>query len=185
MTLVFNYILFVLVPMILNQLYVDAYTYGMQCVECDDDRKERFCRESTDDNGQTSFTAFTFTLDHNTIKWKKGDIVKYTRKLTDIGNCYNPNTGIFTVKTNGVYAVSAAMIGGPKQSTHYSLRKNGEQMVWLFTGPTYDMSAQTINLILKKGDRLWIQLEWLPVHIFHIKHPYHQFSAILIKAGTF
>ncbi|VDI22110.1 Hypothetical predicted protein [Mytilus galloprovincialis] len=184
MTLVFTYTLFVLVPLILNQVYVDA-SYGLQCIQCDNDHRERFCRESTDDNGHGPFTAFTVTLNQNSIKWRRGEIVKYTRVLTNIGNTYNTHTGIFTVATDGVYAVSAAMIGGKGQSTHYTLRKNGQEMVWLFTGPQFDMAAQTINLALRKGDRLWIQLDWLPVHIFHIVHPYHQLSAILIKPGKF
>ncbi|VDI22112.1 Hypothetical predicted protein [Mytilus galloprovincialis] len=185
MPLVFTNILFVLVPMILNQVYVDA-SYGLQCIQCDNDHRERFCRESIDDNGHGSFTAFTVTLNSNSIKWRRGDIVKYTRVLTNIGNTYNTHTGIFTVVTDGVYAVSAAMIGGPHhQATHYSIRKNGHEMVWLFTGPKFDMAAQTINLALRKGDRLWIVLEWLPVFITHIVHPYHQFSAVLIKPGKF
>ena len=45
MPLVFTNILFVLVPMILNQVYVDA-SYGLQCIQCDNDHRERFCRES-------------------------------------------------------------------------------------------------------------------------------------------
>ncbi|VDI84061.1 Hypothetical predicted protein [Mytilus galloprovincialis] len=184
MTLIFTYIFFVSMPMILNQVYVDA-TNGLECIQCDDFRRERFCRESTNDNGHSQFTAFTVTLNRNSIIWKKGDILKFTRVLTNIGNTYNIYTGIFTVATDGVYAVSAAMIGGKGQSTHVSLRENGQVMVWLFTGPQFDMAAQTINLALRKGDRLWLRMEAHRVHIFHIVHPYHQLSAVLIKPGKF
>ncbi|XP_063443265.1 uncharacterized protein LOC134723637 [Mytilus trossulus] len=186
MPLVYTYIVFVLVPLILNQVYVNA-NYGLQCIQCDNDHRERFCRESigTDDNGHGSFTAFTVTLNRNSVKWLHGEIVKYTRVLTNIGNTYNTHTGIFTVKTDGVYAVSAAMIGGPGQITHYSIRKNNHVMVWLFTGAKFDIAAQTINLALRKGDRLWIVLEGCAVLITHVVHPYHQFSAVLVKPGKF
>ncbi|CAG2238132.1 C1QL [Mytilus edulis] len=170
--------------MILNQVYVDA-TYGLQCIQCDNDHRERFCRESSDNIGHAPFTAFTVTLNHKSIRWRHGEIVKYTRVLTNIGNTYNTHTGIFTVKTDGVYAVSAAAIGGPGQCTHYSIMKNGQVMVWLFTGPAFDMAAQTINLALRKGDRLWIKIAGHYVLITHVVHPYHHFSAVLIKPGKF
>ncbi|XP_071176391.1 EMILIN-2-like [Mytilus edulis] len=61
----------------------------------------------------SSYTAFTAILSTNGATMSSGGVVKYSRVLANIGNCYDYNTGVFTVKTPGVYSVSASMMTPP------------------------------------------------------------------------
>ncbi|CAC5388710.1 C1QL [Mytilus coruscus] len=181
------------------------YVAQSECKNCSHDNKTDFSSSSyllsvtnsyknsfpqirrysrTGDNGLSSFTAFTATLSGKHVKWLKGDIIKYSRILTNIGNRYDPSTGIFTVETPGVYSVSTSMIGGIRQCTLATLRKNGNILVWLFTGPKWDMASQTIYIAMVKGDKIWVQIQSNILKL-NVKHIYHHLNAVLIKPGKF
>ncbi|CAG2212644.1 unnamed protein product [Mytilus edulis] len=131
----------------------------------------------------SAYTAFTATLSTNGATLSKGGIVKYSRVLGNIGNCYDSATGVFTVKTSGVYSVSASMMTPPNKSSHLMLMKNGQILVWLFTGGPYDMASQTVNVALSGGDKLWVQQH--SGSRLHGNEFYNLFTAALIKPGTF
>ncbi|VDI56095.1 Hypothetical predicted protein [Mytilus galloprovincialis] len=129
----------------------------------------------------SAYTAFTATLSSNDVTLSKGEIVKYSRVLTNIGNCYDSATGVFTVKTSGIYSVSVSMMTPPDMSSHLILTKNGQNLVWLYTGGPYHMASQTVHVALKGGDKLSVQQNsGTQLHAY-----YNLFTAALIKPGTF
>ncbi|CAC5372585.1 unnamed protein product [Mytilus coruscus] len=131
----------------------------------------------------SSYTAFTATLNSDGVTLSKGKIVKYSRVLANIGNCYDSATGVFTVKTPGVYSMSASMMTPPNKASHLSLMKNGQILVWLYTGGPYDMASQTVNVALSGGDKLWIQMQ-SGTRLYGNEF-YNLFTAALIKPGNF
>lgn len=112
-----------------------------------------------------------------------GGIVKYSRVLANIGNCYDSATGVFTVKMPGVYSVSASMMTPPNKSSHLALMKNGQDLVWLYTAGPNDMASQTVNVALSRGDKLWIQVQ--SGSRLHGVQFYNVFAAALIRPGYF
>ncbi|CAC5372583.1 unnamed protein product [Mytilus coruscus] len=109
------------------------------------------------------------------------EIIKYSRVLANIGECYDSSTGVFTVKTPGIYSVSASMMSGVDKTAHLTLMKNGKILLWLYTGVSYDMASQTINVALLEGEKIWVKLE----RGSELHADYNVFTAVLIKTGQF
>lgn len=89
---------------------------------------------------------------------------------------YNSGSGVFTPSKNGTYSVSVTMMSGTV-AAHLTLRKNGVTYVWLYTGNEYDMATQNVNMDLKVGDQVWVQMTNAARSLFDV---YNTFSAVLI-----
>ena len=67
-------------------------------------------------------------------------------------------SGIFTAPYDALYSISCTLMSDPSNSVWLAMVKNGQKISVLYSGAkTYPQSAQTLNLILNKGDRIWIQ----------------------------
>ncbi|XP_071176393.1 uncharacterized protein [Mytilus edulis] len=143
-------------------------------------------REELNEKGERpifSYTAFTAAISTDGGTLSPRGIVKYRQVLANIGNCYDSSTGVFTVKTSGVYSVSASMMTPPDKPAHLNLMKNGQVLVWLYTGGSYDMASQLINVALSGGDELWIQQH--SGSQLYAGQFYNLFTAAMIKPGNF
>lgn len=128
----------------------------------------------------SSFSAFTATFSSNVkeLTLLKGDIIKYSRVLANIGNCYHSSTGVFTVKTAGVYSMFTTM---KLTNVLLALMRNGEILVRLYTYSN-DMASQSVNMALSEGDKIWVQVQ-RGTRVGGIEPFSNVFTAILIKPG--
>jgi len=87
------------------------------------------------------------------------EIIRYDNVLTNIGNAYHSGTGIFTVKTSGLYSLTASMMGDSSNYIHLLLVLNSNELVRLYTAgeKKYELASQTINVLLSKNDKVWVQ----------------------------
>ncbi|VDI05741.1 Hypothetical predicted protein [Mytilus galloprovincialis] len=124
-----------------------------------------------------STVAFTATLPLGFTPVSIGSKVRYNRILLNKGGEYT--SGLFTVKTKGLYHVSVSMMSGSVTS-HTTLRRNNVVLVWLFTNRNeYDMASQSINLELNVGDVISVQVN-TGSNLFSV---YNTFSAVCIGEG--
>ncbi|XP_069140241.1 complement C1q tumor necrosis factor-related protein 7-like [Argopecten irradians] len=102
--------------------------------------------------------AFYATL-QRTIDVHMGLTLTYTQVLTNAGNRYDPNTGVFTCSISGVYVFTWSTGVGKNDFVNTELLKNGQMTnMQITTGSsTHEMStSHTAVLALQDNDRVQV-----------------------------
>ena len=125
--------------------------------------------------------AFTSILSNYTTLGPRA-VLKYDQVLTNWGGAYEPRTGTFTAPYDGLYSLSCTLISHPNNFLHLKMVKNGQKICMLYSAPrTYPQSAHILNVILNKGDRIWMQNHNSWNAKIHDGHMFNVFSGYLIK----
>ncbi|XP_042609945.1 uncharacterized protein LOC122143274 [Cyprinus carpio] len=107
----------------------------------------------------------------------------YRNVFTNIGNAYNPITGIFTAPLKGAYMFSFSIYGHGSSSTSatVSIVKNGERVVIAHGHQGYGVvnSSKGVVLILEVGDVVYVRL-WSGTRIYDDKNNHMTFSGYLL-----
>ncbi|ROI89212.1 Complement C1q-like protein 4 [Anabarilius grahami] len=107
--------------------------------------------------------------------------VTYRNVFTNIGNAYNPITGVFTAPLKGAYMFRFSVYGyGPTPSTG-SIFKNGERLVMANANQAQDWlnSSNGIVLILEVGDVVYVKL-WHSRRMYDSQYNHNTFSGYLL-----
>ncbi|XP_014830353.1 PREDICTED: complement C1q-like protein 2 [Poecilia mexicana] len=102
--------------------------------------------------------------------------------VTNIGNAYNPNTGLFTAPVRGVYHFQFHIFGhGSKNPTSAVLLKNGEQIFTSWTSqPARSQTASNgVSLLLEIGDVVYLRM-WASSRIYDNQSHHTTFSGHLL-----
>ncbi|XP_068198121.1 complement C1q-like protein 2 [Antennarius striatus] len=90
----------------------------------------------------------------------------FRRVTTNIGEAYDPSTGIFTAPRKGLYYIRYTTCVGDSGSLNTALTKNGEVMFAVFdTRGSHGSGSNGMTLVLEQGDQLSITL-WREKSIF-------------------
>ncbi|XP_065937208.1 complement C1q tumor necrosis factor-related protein 3-like [Magallana gigas] len=109
------------------------------------------------------------------------EVLKYDSLLTNVGGAYNKSTGIFTAPYKGIYTISCSLMSHPKNQVHLAIMKNGKKLSLVYSASgTNPHSAQTLQLLLNKGDKIWIQNHNVIKASLHDHGSYNLFSGVLI-----
>ncbi|KAK3568706.1 hypothetical protein QTP86_013885 [Hemibagrus guttatus] len=136
------------------------------------------------DKPNVAFSTSLFGHGGHTVGgYSTGEILKFQKVFTNIGQAYSPTTGKFTAPVKGVYyfGFSAFANGQSRMGVH--LRKNGEQVVATYD---YNSNHKDVNganravLMLEKGDEVYIEL-WSGLQIFDSYNSVSTFSGFLIS----
>ncbi|KAI2661105.1 complement C1q 2 [Labeo rohita] len=110
-------------------------------------------------------------------------ILTYKVVFTNIGNAYNPITGIFTAPLKGVYMFNFSVFGKGDASvpSTASIVKNGERVVVAHGHQDlYSVnSSKGVVLILEVGDVVYVSL-WSGRALFDETHKHNTFSGHLL-----
>ncbi|XP_078340954.1 complement C1q tumor necrosis factor-related protein 3-like [Crassostrea virginica] len=124
--------------------------------------------------------AFTALLSKHTDVSSRA-VVKYDRILSNVGGAYHPSTGIFTAPYKGVYSISCSLMSNLSNNVHLQITKNGAKLSILYSAKdTNPLAGQTLQLLLNKGDKIWIQNNNAKVAKLHDHGSYNMFSGALI-----
>ncbi|XP_036421235.1 cerebellin-2-like [Colossoma macropomum] len=123
------------------------------------------------DEPKVAFSATLSNLEHGHkfFTSKEGLTLAYTNAFTNIGNAYDPNTGIFTAPVKGVYFFSFSVFNpydysssAPQVGTGVALMKNDARILSVTDNPpgvdTEDTGAGSAYLLLNKGDQVYLRL---------------------------
>ncbi|CAI5661095.1 unnamed protein product [Oreochromis niloticus] len=101
--------------------------------------------------------------------------------FTNIGNAYNPHTGIFTAPVRGVYHFDWSVYARGNNKTGAALFRNGEHIFLAYENPTSgDVSgSNAASLRLEVGDQVSVRL-WANTRIFDDQYHHTSFSGHLI-----
>ncbi|KAL1250467.1 hypothetical protein QQF64_018263 [Cirrhinus molitorella] len=107
----------------------------------------------------------------------------YRNVFTNIGNAYNPITGIFTAPLKGAYMFNYSVYGkgNPSTPSTASIVKNGERVVVAHghQDQYYVNSSKGVVLILEVGDVVYVRL-WSGREIYDETHKHNTFSGYLL-----
>ncbi|KAM8725350.1 complement C1q tumor necrosis factor-related protein 3-like [Acanthopagrus latus] len=117
---------------------------------------------------QVAFSAALFTNEQWTHHgpFNTDTTLVFRKVTTNIGNAYNPETGLFTAPVKGLYYIRFTGCVGESGSLNAALMKNGQNMFAIFdTRNTHGSGSNGMALVLEEGDRLSVTL-WSGQSIF-------------------
>ncbi|KAK7162447.1 hypothetical protein R3I93_006677 [Phoxinus phoxinus] len=122
-------------------------------------------RLRTENKGRVK-VAFSATLSAFSLKFigpsANATTLVYENALTNIGNAYDTNTGIFTAPVKGVYYFNFVLFNVRGMSTGVRMLKNGHHVVSATDNPpeqdTEDTASNAVSLLLEEGDRINLEL---------------------------
>ncbi|XP_030203302.1 complement C1q-like protein 3 [Gadus morhua] len=128
--------------------------------------------------------AFTAALGHSLGPVHIDLTVKYPLIISNIGNGYNPATGIFTARVSGMYYFRYTMFNnlGSRSNSVMSLMKNSQRMVstWDTSGSDdNDTATNAAVLQLEEGDNVYTRL-YANRQIYDDGANYNTFSGFLL-----
>ncbi|XP_056439377.1 complement C1q-like protein 3 [Gadus chalcogrammus] len=128
--------------------------------------------------------AFTAAVGHSLGPVPIDITVKYQMIISNMGNGYNPTTGIFTARVSGMYYFRYTMYNnvGPTPNSFMSLMKNGQRLVstWDTTGDDSNDSASNAAVLqLEAGDDVYTLL-YANRQIYDDVANYNTFSGFLL-----
>ncbi|XP_043085102.1 caprin-2-like [Puntigrus tetrazona] len=107
----------------------------------------------------------------------------YRKVFTNIGEAYNPITGVFTAPLKGAYMFIFSVFGhsNPSNPSAASIMKNGEKVVMAHGyQDQYDVnSSKGVVLILEVGDVVYVRL-WSEKWIYDDENNHNTFSGYLL-----
>ncbi|XP_048009100.1 uncharacterized protein LOC125243461 [Megalobrama amblycephala] len=92
--------------------------------------------------------------------YKSEITLTYKKVITNIGNAYNPVTGVFRAPLKGVYMFRVSVYGHGGTGATASIIKNGEQVVVAHDYQAKDRlnSSNGVVLLLEVGDVVYVRL---------------------------
>eukprot|EP00105_Crassostrea_gigas_P029933 XP_011452059.1 PREDICTED: uncharacterized protein LOC105345560 isoform X2 [Crassostrea gigas] len=124
--------------------------------------------------------GFTATMSSYSISWNSGTLV-FPVVITNVGNGYNPSTGVFTAPTAGEYVFFVNVQSYNTESIYVDVVLNGVTKVrTMAQGGTdyYDAGPNLAVLTLQKGDRVWVKYH--AGQGYYIDGPITTFSGFLL-----
>ncbi|KAM4573383.1 complement C1q-like protein 4 [Odontesthes bonariensis] len=125
-------------------------------------RVDKLEKESQDRvQSRVAFSAALFeTTDWTTLGPLEEDkTLDFKKVVTNVGNAYNPETGIFTAPVKGVYYFQLTGVVGSTGELNAGVKKNGQNMFAIYhKAGTQASASNSMTLELERGDRVFAQL---------------------------
>ncbi|XP_027877833.1 complement C1q-like protein 4 [Xiphophorus couchianus] len=134
--------------------------------------------------GQAKQLAFSASLSGNghTGPFNTHITLIFRNVVTNIGNAYNPNTGLFTAPVRGVYHFDFHIYGGGSTTpVSAALIKNGEHICVSWTHQTAgaQKTSNGVSLLLEIGDVVFLRM-WANSWVFDNADRHTTFSGHLL-----
>ncbi|XP_031434412.1 complement C1q-like protein 2 [Clupea harengus] len=113
--------------------------------------------------------------------FSKPTTLVYRHVITNTGNAYNPNTGVFTAPVRGVYYFAVFVCGLESTDVGVSLHKNDEHVVIAFGGKSSHRvdTSNGASLLLEVGDVVYAKL-WPNAWVHDSSNHHTTFSGHLL-----
>ncbi|VDI52053.1 Hypothetical predicted protein [Mytilus galloprovincialis] len=128
---------------------------------------------------QKNTVAFSAYTTHSQVIYSNTNI-KFEKVWTNIGNGYNPSTGIFTAPRQGVYQITAVVLSVSGKQLYLHLKHNNEYTAGrLVYGDGYKTGTFDVVLNLQKGDTISVVCK-SSTSVYSDSDKYNTFSGHLI-----
>ncbi|XP_048011602.1 complement C1q-like protein 4 isoform X4 [Megalobrama amblycephala] len=105
----------------------------------------------------------------------------YRNVFTNIGNAYNPITGVFTAPLKGAYMFRVSVYDYGPPSSGASIYNNGKQVVSAYANQAQGVlnSSNGVVLILEVGDVVYVRL-WVGRRLYDNQSNHNTFRGFLL-----
>lgn len=94
--------------------------------------------------------AFTAGIPFSSTTWNSGTLI-FNVVITNVGNGYNPSTGVFTSPREGTYVFYVSAVEYAAQNLYLDIVLNSVSKV------EYQTGTNMAVLSLQKGDNVWVR----------------------------
>lgn len=107
---------------------------------------------------QKQEVAFSAGVTSASSTWNSGTLI-FNAVISNVGNGYNPSTGVFTSPQKGTYVFFVSAIENNKQDLGVDIVLNSVSKVRAIGNNSagYQTGTNMVVLNLKKGDRVWVR----------------------------
>jgi len=104
---------------------------------------------------QNTTVMFSAWLDH-LVTLSSDDVVIFNQEITNIGQHYNPSTGVFTCPVSGYYVIDVHVMGQYDKFSQVVVRLNGARLVdaWAEDQIDYSTGSGHVSVVLTQGDEV-------------------------------
>lgn len=132
-------------------------------------------------SGASTSIGFTASVTSSSSTWNSGTLV-FPKIITNVGNGYNPSTGVFTAPIAGEYVFFVNVQAEGSRSIYVNIVLNGvTQVKTLANGEGrdfYDAGPNLAVLTLEKNNKVWVT--YSAGQGYHYEGPVTTFSGFLI-----
>lgn len=125
--------------------------------------------------------GFTATVSSSSSNWNSGTLV-FPVVITNLGNGYDPNDGVFTAPTAGTYVFFVNIISYSTKTVSVKIILNGRKQIDSLAQSentnAYNSGSNLVVLPLHKADRVWVSYNYGTG--YYGGHPMTSFSGFLI-----
>ncbi|XP_078315570.1 complement C1q tumor necrosis factor-related protein 3-like [Crassostrea virginica] len=100
--------------------------------------------------------GFTASVPSTSKYWNSGTLV-FSKVITNTGNGYNPNNGVFTAPVRGKYVFFVNVQCLDKQSIYVDIVLNDRTVLRTMAYSNYDAGPNLAVLSLRQEDRVWVR----------------------------
>ena len=102
--------------------------------------------------------AFTAGVSSTSTTWNSGTLI-FNSVILNVGNGYNPSTGVFTSPVAGTYVFYVSALEYSKQYLQVDIVLNSVSKVKLVgdSEAAYQTGTNMVVLNLQKGDSVWVK----------------------------
>ena len=119
----------------------------------------------------------------------QNQVIIFPTVLQNIGNCYNPGTGVFTAPTNGTYIFSMQTCTYSAQYAYFQLVVDSSDNVILvlrnYDSAAYTTTSDSVPHYLMVGQRVWVQSylnSGTTITLVHVEENcWNHFSGVLVN----
>lgn len=130
---------------------------------------------------QKQEVAFSAGVTSSSITWNSGTLI-FNGVITNAGNGYNPNTGVFTSPIGGTYVfyVSSVEYGSQYLKLDIVLNSVSKVRTMGHSSASYQTGTNMVVLNLQKGDAVWVKY-YSGKGYYTESVPYTTFSGFLVS----
>ena len=101
--------------------------------------------------------AFTTGVKSSSSTWNSGTLI-FNSVILNVGNGYNPSTGVFTSPVAGTYVFYVTAVESIKQDLRVDIVLNSVSKVRTmgYSDAAYQTGTNMVVLNLQKGDSVWV-----------------------------
>uniref|UniRef100_A0A8W8JFU0 C1q domain-containing protein n=1 Tax=Magallana gigas TaxID=29159 RepID=A0A8W8JFU0_MAGGI len=107
--------------------------------------------------------GFTATVSSSSSNWNSGTLV-FPVVITNLGNGYDPNDGVFTAPTAGTYVFFVNIISYSTKTVSVKIILNGgkkiDSLAQSENSNAYNSGSNLVVLPLQKADRVWVSYNY-------------------------
>ncbi|BFZ22930.1 hypothetical protein BsWGS_25969 [Bradybaena similaris] len=138
------------------------------------------CADKDRKENHEEFVGFSASVDQ--IKtFTPGETVKFSRVITNAGNNYDPDTGVFTAPRAGYYLFQIHALTNGATAFWFQLVQNEIPRVNAHAYNPWSMGGNSVLLKVAAADRLYVKAVVKPASVYHeTSHNYVTFTGYLV-----